>query len=112
MSDTLEIKTTVKPAANRAEVIARLRAHEVEIRALLATALYLYGSAARDEMSDNSDVDVFVDYDPDGPYSFVELLQGGEYLQTVLGRNVDFTTRDGLHPRLRDRIVRSSIQVF
>ncbi len=112
MSDTLEIKTTVKPAANRAEVIAQLRAHEVEIRALLATALYLYGSAARDEMSDDSDVDVFIDYDPGGPYSFVELIRGGEYLSELLGRKVDFGTRDGLHPYLKRRIEESSIRVF
>ena len=112
MTDTLDIKTTVKPAADRAEVIARLRAHEMEIRALLATALYLYGSAARDEMTDESDVDVFIDYDPDGPYSFVELIRGGDYLRSILGRPVDFTTRYGLHPRLRARIEISCFRVF
>ncbi len=112
MTDTLDITSNVKPAANRAEVIERLRTHEPELRALLATALHLYGSAARDEMTDESDVDVFIDYDPAGPYSFVELISGGDYLQSVLGRKVDFTTRDGLHPLLKDRIIRSSIRVF
>jgi predicted nucleotidyltransferase len=30
-----------------------------------ATALYLFGSTARDEAGEASDLDLFIDYDPD-----------------------------------------------
>ena len=112
MDGTLDTKSHVKPAANRDEVLARLRANEAEMRKLLATSLYLFGSAARDEMTPESDVDVFIDYDKDGAYSFIELVGGAEFLEAILGRKVDFTTRDGLHPPLRERIEKSSIRVF
>ena len=112
MTTFADAKSAVQPARSRDEVIARLRRNEQEMRSLLATALYLFGSAARDQLSPDSDVDVFIDYDPEGPFSFVELVRGGEYLQEILGRKVDFATRDGLHPLLKDEIEGSSIRVF
>lgn len=110
--DTIDVLAT-DPVSTREDVIDRIRHRESDLRRrFYAESLYLYGSAARDELSPESDIDVFIDYDHDGPFSFVELIQAGEYLQSLLGRRVDFTTRDGLHPRLRDRIEKSSIKVF
>ena len=77
-----------------------------------ATALSMFGAAARDEMTEASDVDVFIDDDQDGSYTFVEWIQFSEYLQEILQRKADFTSRDGLHKRLRDEIIRSAVQVF
>ena len=58
----------------RADIIAALRNQAPDIRSLGATSLYLFGSAARGEASDDSDVDLFVDYDPER-FSFVELIR-------------------------------------
>lgn len=98
--------------ATRDEVISVLRVEAAAIRKFAATALYLFGSAARDEIGAKSDVDVFVDFDPEGPFSFVELIGLQELLREKLQRDVDLTTRGGLHPRLRARIERSSIKVL
>jgi len=35
-----------------------------------------------------------------------------DYLARLLDRKVDFTTRNSLHPDLRDRITSSAIKVF
>ncbi|MFL5039294.1 MAG: hypothetical protein ACJ8D7_15045 [Xanthobacteraceae bacterium] len=35
-----------------------------------------------------------------------------EFLANILGRNVDFTTRNALHPDLKERIISSAIKVF
>lgn len=105
-------KTRERPVASLAEVLAAIRAHEHEIRALGATALYVFGSAARDELGPESDVDVYIDYDPAGPFSFVELLGVRDILAGQLGRNIDLGTRNGLNPRLRQRIEASSIRVL
>ena len=102
----------VSPVASRAETIARLRAHEAEIRAMHASALYLFGSAARDELGPDSDVDVFIDYDSEGSFSFVEWVRLSEFLPDIVGRDVDFTSRDGLHRLLRDEIEREAIRIF
>ncbi len=98
--------------ASLAETLAVLRAHEAEIRKLGATALFLYGSAARDELGPDSDVDVFVDFERDGTFTFVELIRLEMLLKTLLRRDVDLTTRDGLHPRLRSGIVQSCTRAF
>jgi uncharacterized protein len=55
----------------RADVIASLRARAADIRALGATSLYLFGSTAREEARDDSDIDMFIDYDPER-FSFVD----------------------------------------
>lgn len=96
----------------RSETIAVLKSHAEQIRALGATALYLFGSGARDELSDDSDVDVFIDYDPASDFSFVELVRLRALLAGHLQREVDLTTRKGLHPILRPEIERSSIGVL
>ena len=96
----------------QSETLETLRGHAEAIKGFGATSLYVYGSAARDEMNEDSDVDVFIDYDEAGPFSFVELIGLQEFLASQLKRDVDLTTRGGLHPRLKARIERSSIRVF
>jgi uncharacterized protein len=49
----------------REDVIARLKEHEAELRRLGVEHLYLFGSTARDEAGDDSDVDLFFDH-PEG----------------------------------------------
>jgi uncharacterized protein len=108
--DAILLETT--PVQTRDEVIERLRAHAVEIRGYGATALYLFGSAARDELTADSDVDVFIDYAPGGDFSLIEQAGLQIYLQRLFARNVDLLTRGGLQRRLRDVIVASSMRVL
>jgi predicted nucleotidyltransferase len=96
---------------SRTDIIAALRAKAADIKGLGATSLYLFGSAARNEATEQSDVDLFIDYDPER-FSFVELIRLRERLSTVLGRQADLTTREGLHPLLRSQIEASAIKVL
>jgi len=96
----------------RAETLASLNAHSAAIRARGATALYLFGSTARDEARGGSDVDLFVEYDGAKTFSLLDLAGIKNFLEDTLAVSVDVTTRDSLHPRLRDRIERSAIRVF
>lgn len=95
----------------RQDALAVLRAHADAIRARGVTALFLFGSVARDEATETSDVDLFADVDY-GRFGFVSFMDLRDDLATWLGRKVDFTTRNGLHRDLRDRIARSAIKVF
>ena len=93
------------------EIIAALREKASEIKSLGAISLYLFGSAARGEATEKSDVALFVDYDPD-QFSFVELIRLCERLSDILGRPADLTTREGLHPLLRPAIEAEAIKVL
>jgi predicted nucleotidyltransferase len=95
----------------RADIIAELRSRAPDIRALGATSLYLFGSAARGQADETSDVDMFVDYDPER-FGFVELIRLREQLSRALGRPADLTTREGLHPLLRASIEAEAVKVF
>ena len=95
----------------RADVIASLRSRAADIRGLGATSLYLFGSIARGEARDDSDIDLFIDYDPES-FSFVELIRLRERLSQILGRPADLTTREGLHPLLRPHIEAEAIRII
>ena len=96
----------------RREAITTLREQAADIKALGATALYLFGSTARDDAMPFSDLDLFVDYDPAKKFSLVDLVDIKLLLEQELGIEVDATTRDSLHPMLRNEIERTALQVF
>jgi predicted nucleotidyltransferase len=71
--------------------------------------LFLFGSAARDEMGEGSDVDVLVEFE--GPATFRGYFDLKDYLETLLGRTVDLVTERGLKPRARRHVERDLIRV-
>jgi predicted nucleotidyltransferase len=96
----------------RIEAIAKLEQHALAIKAMGATALYVFGSTARDEARSVSDLDLFIDYDPNSKFNAFDLVGIKQYLEDELQLPVDVTTRDGLHPMLRREIERTAVRVF
>ena len=95
----------------RDDAIGRLRAHEAELKRLGVERLYLFGSTARGEATDDSDVDLFFDYEK-GKLGLFGLMEVKEQTSRILGRKADIMTRDSLHRVLRARIEASALQVF
>jgi uncharacterized protein len=95
----------------RNEALSRLRQHEVELKRLGVEHLYLFGSSARDEAEDDSDVDLFFDHEKGklGPF---EVMDVKERAARILGHRADVMTRGSLHPGLRKRIEDSAVSVF
>jgi hypothetical protein len=96
----------------RVEAIVKLKDRASAIRALGATSLYVFGSTVRDEARSESDLDVFIDYDPTSRFNAFDLVGIKQYLEDELKIPVDVTTRDGLHPMLKADIELSAIRVF
>jgi predicted nucleotidyltransferase len=92
--------------------IEKLKENEKVVRALGATALFLYGSTARDEARPDSDIDVFIEFESGSGFSLLDLVGIQQELEARLGTTVDVATRDALHPRLRKRIEQSAIKIF
>jgi uncharacterized protein len=97
---------------SRDEALAKLHDYARDVRAMGATSLYLYGSTARAEASPESDLDIYIDYDPASRFNAFDLIGIKQFLERQLGSSVDLTTRDGLHPRLREGITTSAIRIF
>lgn len=67
----------------------------------------IFGSIARGEATEKSDLDLLVELPP-GTTLF-DLVGLQQELEGVLGRSVDVLTYGGLHPLLKDRIEREAI---
>ena len=72
-----------------------------------ARNIRVFGSVARGEADEESDVDFLVDLEPGR--SLLDL--GGLLMdmQDLLGRRVDVVTEKGLRPRIRDRVFREAV---
>jgi hypothetical protein len=97
---------------NRDQVLTELRGCLSEIKARGVRALYVFGSTARDIARDDSDVDIFIEAEQADRFNAFDLIDVKTILERRLDAHVDLTTRDGLHPRLREQIEREAIQVF
>ena len=75
----------------RTEIVERIRARAEAAKALGATALYIYGSRARGDERPDSDLDVFVDFDPE-KFGRVELVELEDMLSRELGLKVQLGT--------------------
>lgn len=97
---------------DRHDILNRLREQASTVRGMGATSLYLFGSVQRNESTECSDIDLFLDYDPSRRFSLIDLVGIKQFLEERLSAAVDITTRDGLHPMLRNDIERSATRVF
>lgn len=95
---------------NRAVILSLLNAHRDEcLTQFGAKHLALFGSAARDELRDNSDIDILVAFD--GPATFNGYFNLKAYLEQLFGRPVDLVTEKGLKPRARRHVEKDLIRV-
>jgi predicted nucleotidyltransferase len=96
---------------NQAEAVKKLRSFAGALRARGATSLYLFGSTSKNRAGANSDLDLFIDYDP-RKFNAFDLVASKRLLEEGLGVDVDLTTRKGLHPLIRKRIEAGAKRVF
>ena len=95
----------------RNQVIYILQSHRNELTAHYGVrSLALFGSFARSEDTDQSDVDLLVEFDrATGYFGLVELQ---EYLAGLLRRPVDLGTLHSLKPRIREQVEQHLIYVL
>ena len=97
---------------NRNSLIETLKAYDAALRENGATALFVFGSRARGAERDDSDLDLFIDYDPAVKIpNMFRLMQIEEKISATLGIPVTITTRDALHPLMKKNIERDAVRV-
>ena len=95
---------------DRAAVIDILKQHRAELEAQFGVRrLALFGSAARDQMRSDSDIDVLVELA--APVSYERYFALLERLERLLGRRVDLVTERGLKPRARRHVEQDLVRV-
>lgn len=86
-----------------------LRAHLSDLRAMGVRSVALFGSVAREQATESSDVDLLVELD--GPATFDGFMDLKLRLEDWLGARVDLVTPKSLRSRLRERIEAEAIRV-
>lgn len=77
----------------------------------------LFGSVLRDDFADNSDVDVLITYEEDRTLDRFDRLRAQDELSGILGRKVDWVTREAVAwwsapGRIRDDIFETAETIY
>ena len=87
-------------------VIATLRAHEAELRQAGIRHLSLFGSVARGDAAEDSDIDLAAEFDPAAKMDLISLVALERRIGDALGRAVEILTEPVENPRLRANVER------
>jgi len=90
-----------------------LKRHRADVLKLAAhygaTDVRVFGSVARGDADESSDIDLLVRMSPGrSVFDIGGLLMD---LQDLLGRRVDVVTERGLRPRIREQVLREAVPV-
>ena len=93
-------------------VIAALRAHEAELREAGICRLSLFGSVARGDGADGSDVDLAAEFDPDARMDLFRFVALERRMAEIVGCRVDLLPEPIEKPRLRANVERDRLLAF
>jgi predicted nucleotidyltransferase len=96
----------------RDEIITKLRSTAPALRAEGVTKLALFGSCAREDARDDSDLDLLIDVDPDSKFSLLNLSGVGLIVEDATGLKAQVSMRRSLEPGMAERIADDLIEVF
>jgi predicted nucleotidyltransferase len=92
----------------REEILNKLLDHHPEVKAMGIESLSLFGSAARDEATPGSDVDLLVTFaHPVGLFQYTRVRRR---LSEILGAEVDLVTPAALRKEMREEILREAVR--
>ena len=84
------------------QIIKRIQAHRARLAELGVTSLSLFGSVARGDATETSDIDLLVSFD--GRATFDRFMDLKLFLGDLLGRRVDLVTEKALREEIRAQV--------
>jgi len=92
------------------ELEKKLAAHRHELRKMGVVSLAVFGSVARNESTQRSDIDLLIDLDRD--VGLFHLFDIQHRLEEIIGvPKVDLIQRGAIHPALREQILSEAVNV-
>ena len=72
-----------------------------------ATNISVFGSAARGEIEESSDIDFLVEMKPGS--TLLDIIALKQDLEDLLGRSVDIVTNDSISPYIKDEALKETV---
>jgi len=92
-------------------ILSTIKTHKSELEKLGIQNIGLFGSYARNEQSEKSDIDILIDFNP-GKESFDNYMAIYDYLEELFkNKKVEIITRNGLSPYIGPRILNEVMYV-
>jgi hypothetical protein len=90
----------------RDEILGTLEAHSADLKKFGVRRIGLFGSHARGDNAQSSDLDFVVEFNEK---TFDSYMDSKEYLEMLFNRPVDLVMADSIKPRLRPIILRETV---
>ena len=96
---------------SRKYILNSLRSGKEELQKYGVILIGLFGSYSRDEQTDQSDVDILVDFDPEKE-TYDNLMAVYDLLEILLkNEKIEIVTKNGLSPHIGPSIIKEVIYV-
>ncbi len=80
------------------------------------SSMWIFGSAIRDDYSEDSDIDLVVEFMPDARITLLTLASLQTDLERIFGRKVDLITRkaidDFMNPIMRQEVLSTMVRIY
>jgi uncharacterized protein len=96
----------------RDEIIAKLKESAPALHAEGVTRLAIFGSRARGDAREDSDLDVLIEVAPDASFSLLNLVGVEHIIKDATGLNAQAEMKRSIEPRFARRIADDLIEVF
>ena len=97
------------PSSYRQTVLNRLRDRLDTLHSFGVRSLALFGSVARDEATETSDLDFLVEFE--GAATFDRYMDLKFFLEDLFGKPVDLVTKRSLKPQIQQAVLQEAIDV-
>jgi hypothetical protein len=97
---------------DKRQVISKLREHRDELTAAGIVHLRVFGSVARGEANDSSDVDLIAEFDHERKLTLLDMVGLENRLSELLKVKVDLTPAETMKQRVRTRADQEAVLAF
>ena len=91
------------------QIVKRIQAHQARLTELGVASLSLFGSVARGDSTEDSDIDLLVRFD--GRADFDRYMDLKFFLEDLLGQRVDLITEQALREEVRAQVEQDLLRV-
>ena len=95
------------------EIRKQLQEHKQDLKDEYGvTAVGVFGSYVRGEQTEQSDVDILVEFSHPNNIDLFDFIELEEFLSKQLGIKVDLVTKSALKPLIKDQILKETIYAW